>query len=153
MFRSGERANRGSQPRTALRTRRSIAAAAELHGLGADDASNGPTGEKPLQHIEEMCQPAAPIDMNLRSMLCQSVSPSVYIPVKAYSANLASPRLQGCQSASQRVERVEQSLGKTQADVARAPRRWIRATSHGSKRVMTRSYRRSGDTPSPSAVS
>src|SRR5881409_3826390 len=26
--------------------------AAELHGLGADDASNGPTGEKPLQHIE-----------------------------------------------------------------------------------------------------
>src|SRR5882724_6874125 len=26
--------------------------AAELHGLGADDASNGLTGEKPLQHIE-----------------------------------------------------------------------------------------------------
>src|SRR5438067_12635483 len=26
--------------------------AAELHGLGADDASNGPTGEKPRQHIE-----------------------------------------------------------------------------------------------------
>src|SRR5256885_3555692 len=26
--------------------------AAELHGLGADDASNGPAGEKPLQHIE-----------------------------------------------------------------------------------------------------
>src|SRR5437879_13736560 len=26
--------------------------AAELHGLGADDSSNGPTGEKPLQHIE-----------------------------------------------------------------------------------------------------
>src|SRR5438876_9684539 len=26
--------------------------AAELHGLGADDASNGSTGEKPLQHIE-----------------------------------------------------------------------------------------------------
>src|SRR5947207_5399360 len=25
---------------------------AELHGLGADDASNGLTGEKPLQHIE-----------------------------------------------------------------------------------------------------
>src|SRR2546421_6710026 len=54
MLRSGERANRGSQRRAALRTRRSIAAsrAAELHGLGADDASNGPTGEKPLQHIE-----------------------------------------------------------------------------------------------------
>src|SRR5229473_4813804 len=26
--------------------------AAELHGLGADDASNRPTGEKPIQHIE-----------------------------------------------------------------------------------------------------
>src|SRR5436305_8761812 len=26
--------------------------AAELHGVGADDASNGLTGEKPLQHIE-----------------------------------------------------------------------------------------------------
>src|SRR5438445_13022767 len=26
--------------------------AAELHGLGADDASNGLTGEKPLQHVE-----------------------------------------------------------------------------------------------------
>jgi hypothetical protein len=52
MFRSGERANRGSQPRTALRTRRSIAAAAELHGLGADDASNGLTGEKPIKDIE-----------------------------------------------------------------------------------------------------
>src|SRR5436309_13154630 len=26
--------------------------AAEFHGLGADDASNGLTGEKPLQHIE-----------------------------------------------------------------------------------------------------
>src|SRR5438067_464532 len=26
--------------------------AAELHGLGADDASNGLTGEKPIQHIE-----------------------------------------------------------------------------------------------------
>src|SRR5437667_994571 len=26
--------------------------AAELHGLGPDDASNGPTGEKPLQDIE-----------------------------------------------------------------------------------------------------
>src|SRR5437879_13586586 len=26
--------------------------ASELHGLGADDASNGLTGEKPLQHIE-----------------------------------------------------------------------------------------------------
>src|SRR5882724_11799651 len=26
--------------------------AAELHGLGADNASNGPTGEQPLQHIE-----------------------------------------------------------------------------------------------------
>jgi hypothetical protein len=26
--------------------------AAELHGLGADHTSNGPTGEKPLQHIE-----------------------------------------------------------------------------------------------------
>src|SRR5437870_714193 len=26
--------------------------AADLHGLGADDASNGLTGEKPLQHIE-----------------------------------------------------------------------------------------------------
>src|SRR5436309_10299293 len=25
---------------------------AELHGLGADDASNGVTGEKPLQYIE-----------------------------------------------------------------------------------------------------
>ena len=28
--------------------------AAELHGLGADDASNGLTGEKPIQHIEVM---------------------------------------------------------------------------------------------------
>src|SRR5207245_5862932 len=26
--------------------------AVELHGLGADDASNGPTSEKPLQHVE-----------------------------------------------------------------------------------------------------
>src|SRR5207237_3389527 len=26
--------------------------AAELHGLGADDASNGLTGKKPIQHIE-----------------------------------------------------------------------------------------------------
>src|SRR5713226_4416447 len=26
--------------------------AAELHGLGADDSSNGLTGEKPIQHIE-----------------------------------------------------------------------------------------------------
>ena len=26
--------------------------AAELHGLGADDAADGLTGEKPFQHIE-----------------------------------------------------------------------------------------------------
>ena len=47
--------------------------AAELHRLGADDAADGSSAEKPIQNIEAMCQPAAPHEMKRRSMLCHSV--------------------------------------------------------------------------------
>ena len=52
MLRSGERANGGLNAELLCVLGVQSPPAAELHGLGADDASNGPTGEKPLQHIE-----------------------------------------------------------------------------------------------------
>src|SRR6266487_3354696 len=60
MLRSvGERANRGSQRRTACVLGVQSLPAAELHGLGADDAADGSSAEKVIQNIETNMPPGS----------------------------------------------------------------------------------------------